>query len=246
MCVVWFWSNYGYTPLTRKQKSAQRSDLIAHPSTTRHFDFVQNHPSIKDAIQSTQLSNVAINVDDVPQIDRTQAAPPKKEKKDGKTKEAIIVDTIKKSPTSAANASNDPTVAEGVKPTKKKADKEKKKDEKDGKKTGGTSSVAVDGPPMPHMIDMRIGKIIHGKSILGVVCDFTTDFGLTVEKHPDADSLYVEKIDFGEAEPRTVVSGLVNYIPIEEMQDRLLVGICNLKPANMRGVKSFAMVLAVS
>ena len=39
-----------------------------------------------------------------------------------------------------------------------------------------------------------------------------------VQKHPDADSLYVEEIDVGEAAPRTVVSGLVNYIPIEEMQ----------------------------
>lgn len=66
-----------------------------------------------------------------------------------------------------------------------------------------------------------------------------------MSKHPDADSLYVEKIDFGEAEPRTVVSGLVKYIPIEEMRDRVLVGVCNLKPASMRGIKSFAMVLAV-
>jgi tRNA-binding EMAP/Myf-like protein len=35
---------------------------------------------------------------------------------------------------------------------------------------------------------------------------------ITVKKHPDADSLYIEQIDVGEAEPRTVVSGLVNYI----------------------------------
>jgi methionyl-tRNA synthetase len=38
------------------------------------------------------------------------------------------------------------------------------------------------------------------------------------EKHPDADSLYVEEIDVGEEAPRTVVSGLVKYIPLEEMQ----------------------------
>lgn len=38
------------------------------------------------------------------------------------------------------------------------------------------------------------------------------------QKHPDADSLYVEEIDVGEGQPRTVVSGLVKYIPIEEMQ----------------------------
>lgn len=43
-----------------------------------------------------------------------------------------------------------------------------------------------------------------------------------VQKHPDADSLYVEEIDVGEAQCRTVVSGLVNYIPLEEMQVLIL------------------------
>ncbi|CAN6686967.1 unnamed protein product [Malus baccata var. baccata] len=36
------------------------------------------------------------------------------------------------------------------------------------------------------------------------------------EKHPDADSLYVEDIDAGEGQTRTVVSGLVKYIPQEK------------------------------
>ncbi|KAJ8755427.1 hypothetical protein K2173_019225 [Erythroxylum novogranatense] len=66
------------------------------------------------------------------------------------------------------------------------------------------------------------------------------------QKHPDADSLYVEEIDLGEAQPRTVVSGLVKYIPLEEMQNRKVCVLCNLKPANMRGIKSQAMVLAAS
>ncbi|GER41039.1 methionine--tRNA ligase [Striga asiatica] len=65
-------------------------------------------------------------------------------------------------------------------------------------------------------------------------------------KHPDADSLYVEEIDVGEKEPRTVVSGLVNYIPLEDMQNRRVCVLCNLKPATMRGIKSQAMVLAAS
>lgn len=65
-------------------------------------------------------------------------------------------------------------------------------------------------------------------------------------KHPDAESLYVEEVDAGEAEPRTVVSGLVKFIPEEAMQQRRVVLVCNLKPANMRGVKSQAMVLAAT
>ncbi|EEF44189.1 methionine-tRNA synthetase, putative [Ricinus communis] len=65
------------------------------------------------------------------------------------------------------------------------------------------------------------------------------------QKHPDADSLYVEEIDLG-VETRTVVSGLVKYIPLEEMQNRKVCVLCNLKPATMRGIKSQAMVLAAS
>ncbi|KAK2358396.1 putative methionine--tRNA ligase [Trifolium repens] len=67
-----------------------------------------------------------------------------------------------------------------------------------------------------------------------------------VEKHPDADSLYVEEIDVGEEQTRTVVSGLVNYIPVDELQNRKVCVLCNLKPAAMRGIKSQAMVLAAS
>ncbi|CAN6475926.1 unnamed protein product [Victoria cruziana] len=67
-----------------------------------------------------------------------------------------------------------------------------------------------------------------------------------VQKHPDADSLYVEEIDVGEASPRTVVSGLVKHIPLKDMQNRKVCVLCNLKPATMRGVKSQAMLLAAS
>lgn len=77
-------------------------------------------------------------------------------------------------------------------------------------------------------LDFRVGKIVE------------------VSKHPDADSLYLEKIDCGELQPRTVVSGLVKFVPIEEMKDRMVVVMCNLKPAKMRGVTSEAMVMCAS
>eukprot|EP00271_Cylindrocystis_brebissonii_P015479 TRINITY_DN38386_c0_g1_i1.p1 TRINITY_DN38386_c0_g1~~TRINITY_DN38386_c0_g1_i1.p1 ORF type:complete len:1047 (-),score=186.67 TRINITY_DN38386_c0_g1_i1:369-3509(-) len=95
-----------------------------------------------------------------------------------------------------------------------------------GKEAGGSKEAAL--PVDVSRLDIRVGRI------------------LKVGKHPDADSLYVEEIDVGEGAPRTVVSGLVKYVPIEEMQDRMVCVLCNLKPANMRGVKSQAMVLAAS
>lgn len=81
---------------------------------------------------------------------------------------------------------------------------------------------------MPSRLDIRVGKI------------------LSVEKHPDADSLYLEKIDVGEAEPRTVVSGLVAYVSQDELQDRTVLLLCNLKPQKMRGIESQAMLLCAS
>jgi aminoacyl tRNA synthase complex-interacting multifunctional protein 1 len=38
--------------------------------------------------------------------------------------------------------------------------------------------------------------------------------------------MFLQQIDFGEETgPRTVVSGLVNYIPIDQMRDRYLIGV---------------------
>merc|ERR1711976_896564 len=66
------------------------------------------------------------------------------------------------------------------------------------------------------------------------------------EKHPEADSLYVEEVDVGEGEPRTIISGLVNFVPLEEMQNRPVVVLCNLKPRKMRGIVSHGMLLCAS
>ena len=57
----------------------------------------------------------------------------------------------------------------------------------------------------------------------------------TAKRHPDADSLYVEEVDVGEEKPRTVISGLVKFIPENEMQNRKAILLCNLKPSKMRG-----------
>ncbi|KAJ3068345.1 hypothetical protein HDU98_008466 [Podochytrium sp. JEL0797] len=67
-----------------------------------------------------------------------------------------------------------------------------------------------------------------------------------VKPHPDADSLYVEQIECGEATPRTVVSGLRKFMTLEQMQGKMVLILKNLKPAAMRGVKSHAMVLCAS
>merc|ERR1711879_581607 len=79
-------------------------------------------------------------------------------------------------------------------------------------------------------IDLSRVKLVIGQ---------ITEVGL----HPDADGLYLEKMECGEAEPRQVISGLVKHVPIDEMKNRKVVMIANLKPAKMRGITSYGMVL---
>ncbi|KAH7281176.1 hypothetical protein KP509_36G033800 [Ceratopteris richardii] len=78
-------------------------------------------------------------------------------------------------------------------------------------------------------LDIRVGRIIKAW------------------KHPEADSLYVEEVDISEPDgPRTICSGLVKYVPLEELEGRFVMVLANLKPRNMRGVKSNGMLLAAS
>lgn len=99
---------------------------------------------------------------------------------------------------------------------------------------------AAAAPLSPCLIDLRVGHVL--KAI----------------KHPEADSLFVSTIAMGDKPGtedtseyegqvvRTVCSGLNGLVPLEEMQGRYVVVVCNLKPVKMRGVKSCAMVLAAS
>lgn len=124
------------------------------------------------------------------------------------------------------------TAAKPAAPAKQADDAKPPKEKKPKKEKPAADSkpgAAVEEPPIDvGRLDMRVGKIVE------------------VSRHPDADSLYLEKIDCGEPAPRTVISGLVKFIPIEEMKDRYCVVLCNLKPAKMRGILSEAMVMCAS
>ncbi|KAK6056192.1 putative methionine--tRNA ligase, beta subunit [Cooperia oncophora] len=113
----------------------------------------------------------------------------------------------------------------------KPSKKEKSGGEKKQASSGGNKkadNAAADDQIDVGRLDLRVGRIVQ------------------CEKHPDADALYVEQIDVGEPAPRTVVSGLVKHVPLDQMQNRLVVVLCNLKPAKMRGIESRAMVMCAS
>lgn len=99
--------------------------------------------------------------------------------------------------------------------------------------TGAASASTKDpkndyeGPPIT-ALDIRVGRITK------------------VWEHEEADKLYCEEIDVGEDEPRTVASGLRPYLKPEDMEDRLVLVLCNLKERKMVGFPSHGMVLCAS
>jgi aminoacyl tRNA synthase complex-interacting multifunctional protein 1 len=128
-----------------------------------------------------------------------------------------------------------PFVPRPVIETKKPLEQnDKKAEEKETKSTSNKiddskAKISKQDPKLdPSKLDIRVGKI------------------LSVERHPDAESLYVEQIDVGEENPRTVVSGLVKYLTVEQLNNQLVLLLCNLKPAKMRGIESQAMVLCAT
>ncbi len=67
---------------------------------------------------------------------------------------------------------------------------------------------------------------------------------LKVEKHPEADKLYIETLDDGSGQERIILSGLVPYLTADELLGKTVVIADNLKPRKMRGIESRGMLLA--
>jgi methionyl-tRNA synthetase len=66
---------------------------------------------------------------------------------------------------------------------------------------------------------------------------------LSVEKHPDAEKLFVERVLLGDGE-RQIVSGLVGHYFPEQLVGKNVVIVRNLAAAKLRGVESQGMLLA--
>lgn len=64
-----------------------------------------------------------------------------------------------------------------------------------------------------------------------------------VRDHPNADKLYIVKIDLG-GEEREVVAGIKKAYTPDELIGRLVAVVDNLQPATIRGIESNGMILA--
>lgn len=77
-------------------------------------------------------------------------------------------------------------------------------------------------------LDIRVGKI------------------LKVWPHEEAEKLFCEEIDLGNGEVRKIASGLRPFYKTEELQDQVVMVLCNLKQRNLVGFPSHGMVMCAS
>jgi aminoacyl tRNA synthase complex-interacting multifunctional protein 1 len=229
----------------------QRTGEKGSHHIVRFIDFVQNSPlyglklddASGDVAKAGVEAKVAINTSEV--LVPIKPIDPKAEK-ERKKKEAAAAAGKTADGAKGIVAQAKEKLAEAGAAIEGAAKGEKKKKEKQPKQPKQPAAPAKDTTPSPTMIDLRVGHI------------------LKAEQHPSADKLYVSTIAMGDPEGtentskfphpdgsgevvvRTVCSGLAGLIPLEEMQNRLVVVVANLKPVNMRSIKSCAMVLAAS
>jgi methionyl-tRNA synthetase len=116
---------------------------------------------------------------------------------------------------------------------------------------GASSSEAKPAPPQPGATE---GDAVPGAAGVANYIDIT-DFTkvelrvgqvLTAARIPKSDKLLLLTVDIGEAQPRQILAGIAEHYTPEEMVDRKIAVVANLKPRKMRGHESQGMLLAAS
>lgn len=238
-------------PTVKNWSPEERTGEAGNPHIVRHLDFVQNSPLF--GLTVADGDKLKVDPEQILYVKPPVDAKAEKEKAK-KEKAAKAAAAAAGAGAEASNAGEQKTLVDR---TKEKVAEVKdavvgavaggegqagKKKEKKPKNENRREKPAPPpaAPLSPALIDLRVGHIL--KAI----------------QHPDADSLYVSTIAMGDPAGtpdteeyegqvvRTVCSGLNGLVPLEEMQGRKIVVVCNLKPVKMRGIKSSAMVLAAS
>lgn len=242
---------YRLAAAVKSWSAEERTGEHGYHNIVRFVDFVQNAPLFKLSLEAGE--KVDIDVDDIKFAHKP--LDPREEKERKKKEKAAVTGSV------LGPKSQVLPVGKGKEQVKEKGDNQtlaqdppksasdapelstsKPKKEKKEKAPKVQKAPPAETPLSPCLIDLRVGHILRAIP------------------HPNADSLYVSTINCGDPPDapntnldeatgltvRTVCSGLNGLIPLADLQDRLIVAVCNLKPVTMRGVKSAAMVLAAS
>ncbi|KAJ4751057.1 hypothetical protein LUZ62_085462 [Rhynchospora pubera] len=204
--------------------SLAKTNLKNLPHLFRWADYIQNVVDFGGLIEKIQVDKAPFTPY-IPSSKNNEKA----EVEPASKKEAIV--PSKKEATAPKNAEKPSSSTDSEK--KKKTTAEEKGKGKSDKKTeekkkAPEEPAAKDAECSVSLLNIQVGRILSAK------------------KHPSADSLLVEEIDVGEGTARQVVSGLAKYCTPEELTNRLVVLITNVKPGKLRDVMSCGLVLCAS
>ncbi|EAY76306.1 hypothetical protein OsI_04241 [Oryza sativa Indica Group] len=212
------------------------NELQKYPHVLRWMDYIQNIVDFGTTVQKVNLTKSVFDPPSHPKkADKGDTDPSSKKVVSGQKnvgKSDANVDSKKAAPENKApeNKAN-PTPAKNNKPS---GDKKKAQEKSAGKPNEG---VADKAPQKTAEKDSECNV-----SILNI------QVGLIRKawKHPSADSLLVEEIDLGDGNVHQVVSGLAKFFSPEELVNRHVVLITNVKPGKLRDVMSAGLVLCAS
>lgn len=220
-----------YSSIHPSMISMSKSDRQKFPNVLRWMDYVQNKEELEDILERIPVEKTRFEPQvskGVVEVNSNSKDAAKGVKADAKGKDTAKVSktangseadksTNKDSVPSSAKAKGDKAAAEEKKP--KKPVTEEKKPEK--------AAAAQDVVPVT-LLNIQVGLIRKAW------------------KHPSADSLLVEEIDVGGPKVRQVVSGLAKFCSPEDLVNRRVVLITNVKPGKLRDVVSEGLVLCAS
>ena len=227
------------------------------PSVCRWFDLIQNNEFFKVRGQSdyipplvdiplktsnapplgwTQLKSSGDDTSSVATSTSTSSSPPISSSKPSpppsnnnstgsKTSKTTTTNPETKTNTKTNTKTDvDPSQMKADKKAAKKLKKQKAANKNKNAPKGNEAPITPETNDFFYSIDLRVGKITKAWP------------------HPDSDHLWCEEIDVGEDKPRQIASGLREYYKQTDMENRMVVVVCNLKSRKLAGFPSNGMV----
>jgi aminoacyl tRNA synthase complex-interacting multifunctional protein 1 len=229
---------YAYAHIVHRLQGLQDFEKVEKSNLFRWIDHIQHLPGINKYAKdnglevtfpdenSKQPSKRELKKQAKAQYNKDKKAESKAEGKPAQ-KDAPKAEDAQKAPSTEAPkvvSTEEEKKVDDNKSDTADASKNSQKKEKQPKKGGNKKAPEPLGEPIT-MIGFVVGKITK------VWC------------HPDSEKLYCEEVDIGEEAPRSIASGLQQFIKIEDMQDKMVIVCANLKAKKLGGFASHGMVM---
>lgn len=208
-----------YSAMHKVVKEMKRKQMLAHPSLVRWFSYIQTRPSLCSLPSALPL--ITIGQEPARIYSATFAAPAEAPVAAATTAAA----EVKSAPAKVEKNTQSNKNEEKKQPENKNQNKNKKaKKEKKPKKAKAPAKASNNIT----RFDIRVGKVT------------------AVAPHPtQPEKMYAETIDVGSdmGGERPVVSGIASFIKQEDFLNQLVLVVCNLKAADVKGSPSEGRVL---